>query len=156
MKTMILSALAMIALALSMMATPALAERINMKYVSQAALQSTCGKLGGDFLSNDKTYECTKPCGTGNCSVECDPAKKTCVGSTPPKQQRTAGNSPYDILGDLHAAPKVELEFSGTDGFGSRSHDNPAGGTYNYDIGQWHANSPGGGVILGGGIFASH
>ena len=55
MKTMILSALAMIALALSMMATPALAERINMKYVSQAALQSTCGKLGGDFLSNDKT-----------------------------------------------------------------------------------------------------
>ena len=152
MKTMIHSALAMLVLALSMLTTPAMAENKNMKYVSQAALQAVCDKVKGDFLSGGKTYECTKPCGTGNCTVECDPAKKTCVGSTPPKQQHTAGNSPYDILGGLRAAP---LEFSGTDGFGSRSHDPAAGGSYNYDIGQWHANPPGG-VILGGGIFATH
>lgn len=165
MNKLVLLILGVVMLALPLTSGPAAAKPFAVSFVTEAALKATCGKVGGDFLGGSGTgsagYGCTKPCGTGNCSVECDPAKHTCTGQVPPQTRVASTPAIRDVLGAGSYAADG-LEFSGADGFGSRHSGEsgagaPSGGADwdNGDFGQWHANT-GGGVVLGGGIFATH
>lgn len=85
----------------------------------------------------------------GNYEIYC-PANGPCTCVSCPGPARVIGDAGIRAF-VIGRSPLAEMSMQGTPNHG----ESPAPGTYNYDIGQWHAN-PGGGVILGGGIFATH
>lgn len=124
---------------------------------TRGQVRVACAAVGGELIEGASVTTCLN--NKNSTGVTCGD-EGSCTGSGPGPAPRV-NTALKDVLGMVRGGEKVELEFSGTDGFGSRHSGQSDGGTATGgsgwdggDIGQWHADTGGG--VLGGGIFATH